>query len=133
MARRRSSRAPRFLLRPIEQEWFSSPGRAHAVVRFALWAGWLISTEPETRVFHTALLAPEMPISVLPRALSQELRIVWRATSDPQVVARPAPRWHGIPCTFVTTTARFLDSADGGEAVDLPIQFLLPDRDPLGP
>jgi hypothetical protein len=110
----------------------------YPTVRFGLLASWEVApsgaaTGAEARALNVALLVPEMPLSVLPFSLRQGLGIRHEPAAGDTWQGRPAPTWRGVPCRLGTAWARLINQLPSPHPIDLPVQVLLPERDPPGP
>jgi hypothetical protein len=127
----------RAALYPYLDSWVGGPGLSVPVIRFGLWAGWLLSEHADAPpgidvAIHFALLAPEIPYSVLPFSFWEKTRIRVEPVPEAPGAARPVPRWRGLPCRFGRSRIR-LSSQDEDNRIELPILVLFPDQDPPGP
>ncbi len=126
----------RVLLYPVAEQWSGGPGASYPAVRFGLMSGWRVSgTEAQdapARSLRVAMLIPEMPFSVLPHGVQKAANILWEEDSPDTWRGHPLPLWRGIPCrpgrAYLT-----LSDERSHQGVELPVEVLLPERDPPGP
>jgi hypothetical protein len=127
----------RTLLYPVLSDWNTGMGTTSPVLRFVVMASWsgaaraALISEMNIRLWP-ALLAPELPYSLMPRALhlalgapEEDMPPAWRL--------RSVPAWRGIPCRFRTVTMRVINEVVRPEPTEFRVLVLVPDRDPPGP
>jgi hypothetical protein len=79
-----------------------------------------------------AILAPEVPFSVLPRAVHQAFSVrLDPPPSDWQ--GHPVPRWRGVTCQLGVASVWLRNSRQPHEAMEFRMLVLLPQADPPGP
>ncbi|MGD9711954.1 MAG: hypothetical protein AB7V46_07820 [Thermomicrobiales bacterium] len=131
-----ADRQPLFRTRlyPFVEAWPAGPGFTVSVIRFLLPAS--IPTEPTTLGsagrLCPAVLAPEIPFSILPFSLREAISSgvldageLWRG--------RPVPPWRGVSCRVGHLALRLTNEIDPESPATFNILVLLPDRDPPGP
>jgi hypothetical protein len=79
-----------------------------------------------------ALLAPELPYVVMPRALraaignqEENLPSSWGT--------HPVPPWRGVPCRVSSVVMRVVNEVARPDPMEFRLLVLVPDRDPPGP
>lgn len=128
----------RTTLRPIlEQETTISGARA-SVLRSAVWLAWPAAelengSGEAKRILGMAFVAPELPYSVLPCYLREQVSIALSQDVPELWHGRPIPSWRGVPCRIGVVGGYFRNEMDETRPFVLPILFLLPERDPPGP
>lgn len=134
MARRRLAPLFRCRLLPVQETWSAGPALTCSVVRAVLLASArVVSAGPEPQLRGcSALIAPEVPYSVVPPAFAGagDLDL---AQPDVAWQGRVSPPWRGVPCRFAVLTLRLLNDLAAGGALVLPTLVLVPDREPPGP
>lgn len=125
----------RAALYPVLDEWTGEPGFRRTVIRFAVRCAWDPSggVRPGTRVVGLALIAPELPASVLPHLVRTQSNVAVTPKAPPTWPSQGLPSWRGIPSPVGSVRIWLANELDHHGPVDFPLTVLLPDRDPPGP
>src|SRR4051812_1957065 len=87
---------------PFLADWSGGPALVFSLVRFFVWVGWPTGLQEEssqqTQTTDLAVLAPELPLSVIPASFRSRLNLRVGPASDEQWRRVPNPRWRGVIC-----------------------------------
>jgi hypothetical protein len=122
-------------LHPILDEWTGEPALRWSMLRFGVWCSWeqKLGGQPIGKVAGIALIAPELPVSVVPLLVRMQSHIV--TASGPPVGWQSRSRllWRGLHAPVGQAIIRLGNELDPQNPVDLSLPVLLPTSDPPGP
>jgi hypothetical protein len=134
-------RRPRSLLQarlyPFLDVWIHGPGLTSSLPRPMLMGSWFVEspqeTEDQSPLVRAGVLYPELPFSIMPRSVQQDLGLSPLATPPLGWQGRPIPTWRGIPCRLGSALFRVINDLDPDDPFLFRVFVLLPDREPPGP